>query len=204
MSLGCRSTELNGQLPVEPMFAASDLVNGQTPFQIIFTSGTTGEPKGIVLTHRNVLASLQPIEDEMAKYLKYERWVHPLRFLHSVPLSHVFGQFMGIWIPPFLRAELHFSEQLDPSRMTDLIHSERISILVAVPRVLQLLRLYLLSRFDSLARDLEQTEKLSIWKRWWHFRQVHRAFGWKFWAVISGGATLPEILKISGTGSVSR
>jgi long-chain acyl-CoA synthetase len=188
-------SEVNSQLPAEAMFAVSDAVNEQTPFQIIFTSGTTSEPKGIVHTHRNVLASLQPIENEIAKYRKYERWVHPLRFLHSLPLSHVFGQFMGLWVPPLLAAELHFGEQLEPARMTELIRRERISVLVAVPRVLQLLRTHLLGRFGSLAQELEQAKGLSIWKRWWRFRQVHRALGWKFWAVISGGATLPAELE---------
>jgi long-chain acyl-CoA synthetase len=188
-------SELNVQLPAEPMFAVSDVVNEQTPFQIIFTSGTTSEPKGIVHTHRNVLASLQPIEDEIVKYRKYERWVHPLRFLHSLPLSHVFGQFMGLWVPALLAAEVHFGEQLEPARMTELIRRERISVLVAVPRVLQLLRSHLLGQFGSLARELEQAKGVSIWKRWWRFRRVHGALGWKFWAVISGGATLPAELE---------
>jgi long-chain acyl-CoA synthetase len=188
-------SRLNDQLPTQPIFEVSDLVNGQTPFQIIFTSGTTAEPKGIVLTHRNVLASLQPIEDEMAKYLKYERWVHPLRFLHSLPLSHVFGQFMGLWVPPLLAAEIHFGDQLEPSRMTALIRRERISVLIAVPRVLHLLRAHLQMQFPSLTHELERAKGLSAWKRWWHFRQVHRALGCKFWAVISGGATLPADLE---------
>jgi long-chain acyl-CoA synthetase len=188
-------SEINAQLPAQPIFAVSDAVNGQTPFQIIFTSGTTAEPKGIVLTHRNVLASLQPIENEIAKYLKYERWVHPLRFLHSVPLSHVFGQFMGLWLPPLLASQIHFGEQLEPSRMTELIRRERISVLIAVPRVLHLLRTHLMGRFDSLARDLEGAKGLSVGKRWWRFRQVHHTLGWKFWAVISGGATLPADLE---------
>jgi len=188
-------SDLNVKLPAQPIFSVSDSVNGQTPFQIVFTSGTTAEPKGIVLTHRNVLASLQPIEDEIAKYLKYERWVHPLRFLNSLPLSHVFGQFMGLWIPPLLGAEVHFGEQLEPSRMTELIRRERISVLIAVPRILHLLRTHLLGQFSSLAKDLEQAKGLSAWKRWWHFRQVHRTLGWKFWAVISGGAALPADLE---------
>jgi long-chain acyl-CoA synthetase len=188
-------SEVTSRLPSGPLFAVSDAVNEHTPFQIIFTSGTTSEPKGIVHTHRNVLASLQPIENEIAKYRKYEKWVHPLRFLHSLPLSHVFGQFMGLWVPPLLAAELHFGEQLEPARMTELIRRERISVLVAVPRVLQLLRTHLLGRFDSLAHELEQAKGLSIWKRWWQFRQIHRTLGWKFWAVISGGATLPAELE---------
>jgi len=188
-------SEVNARLPATPIFAVSDAVNGQTPFQIIFTSGTTAEPKGVVLTHRNVLASLQPIEAEIDKYLKYERWVHPLRFLHSLPLSHVFGQFMGMWVPPLLAAEVHFSERLEPSRITELIHRERISVLIAVPRVLHLLRTHLLAHYGSLARELERAKDLSIWKRWWRFRQVHLDLGLKFWAVISGGATLPADLE---------
>jgi long-chain acyl-CoA synthetase len=186
---------IRARLPAEPMFAVSDVVGAEAPFQIIFTSGTTSEPKGIVHTHRNVLASLQPIEDEIVKYRKYKRWVHPLRFLHSLPLSHVFGQFMGLWVPALLGAEVHFGGQLEPSRMTELIRRERISVLVAVPRVLHLLRAHLLGRFDWLAAELERAKEVSIWKRWWRFRRVHRALGWKFWAVISGGASLPVELE---------
>ena len=182
-------------LPAEPLFAVSDAVNQQTPFQIVFTSGTTAEPRGIVHTHRNVLVSLQSIENEIDKYLKYERVFHPLRFLHSIPLSHVFGQFMGLWCPALLAAEVHFAEQLEPARMTELIRRERISVLVAVPRVLHMLRAHLAGRFPTLAAQIDASAGLSIWRRWWVFRRVHSALGWKFWAVISGGATLPAELE---------
>lgn len=182
-------------LPAHPLFTISEAVNRHTPFQIVFTSGTTAEPRGIVHTHRNILVSLQPIEHEMAKYRRYERVFHPLRFLHSIPLSHVFGQFMGLWIPALLAAEVHFAEQLEPARITGLIRREHISVLIAVPRVLHLLRVHLLGRFPMLAQQLELTPAPSIWKRWWHFRRIHRALGWKFIAVISGGATLPAELE---------
>jgi long-chain acyl-CoA synthetase len=166
-----------------------------TPLQIIFTSGTTSEPKGIVHTHGNVLASLDPIEREIAKYRSYERPFHPLRFLHTLPLSHVFGQFMGLWVPPLLAAEVHFEARLDAPRLIHLIRSQRVSLLAAVPRVLELLRSHLLQQDADLAARIEASQQLSALGRWWRFRREHRRFGLKFWAFVCGGATLPEDLE---------
>lgn len=182
---------LGGALPVKAEYAAASGIDEETAFQIVFTSGTTSEPKGIVHTHRNVLASLRPIEKEIEKYRRYERMVHPLRFLHTLPLSHVFGQFMGLWIPAILAAELHFTDTMDPGVEMRLIRRERISVLIAVPRVLGLLRVHLMQEFPELTTELERAAALPVFKRWWRFRQVHGAFGWKFWALISGGAMLP-------------
>jgi long-chain acyl-CoA synthetase len=169
-----------------------DGLSESDPVQIVFTSGTTAEPKGIVHTHGNILASLRPIEREMQKYLKYERIFHPIRFLHTLPLSHVFGQFMGIWIPALLAAEVHFESRLIPSDMIETIHDERISVLVAVPRVLEILHSYLLQQFNV---NIEKAKGLSALRRWWMFRKVHRALGFKFWALICGGATLPDSIE---------
>ena len=182
-------------LPREPEYAVDAAVTLDTPFQIVFTSGTTSEPKGIVHTHRNVLVSLEPIESEIAKYRRYERIFHPLRFMHTLPLSHVFGQFMGLWIPAVLGAELHFEEQLEPSRMVESLKRERINVLIAVPRVMALLRAHLLNEDASLATDVERVAALPVWKRWWRLRRVHRRLGWRFWALICGGATLPGELE---------
>ncbi len=166
-----------------------------TPLQIIFTSGTTGEPKGIVHTQGNVLASLDPLEKEIGKYLRYERLVHPLRILHTLPLSHVFGQFMGLWVPPLLAAEVHYEDRLQAPRLATLMREERISVLAAVPRVLDLLRAYVEAEFPGLAQSVAAARGESIAKRWWRFRAVHRRLGFKFWAFVSGGATLPADLE---------
>ena len=158
--------------------------------QIIFTSGTTGEPKGVVHTHHNVLASLRPIEREMQKYLKFERVVHPLGILNTLPLSHVFGQFMGIWIPPLLGAVVHFDSRLIGRDLASVIYRERISVLAAVPRVVEMIGSHLTERFPDLPARLKEAEGHSAWRRWWIFRDVHWALGWKFWALVVGGATL--------------
>ena len=165
-------------------------LTSEDPLQIIFTSGTTGQPKGIVHTHGNVLTSLEPIEREMAKYLKYERPFHPIRILHTLPLSHVFGQFMGLWTPPLMASELHYETRLVARELARKIKRDRISVLAAVPRVLDLMQQYALDRFPDLAARLQQAERLKAWQRWWQFRDVHRAFGLKFWAFVCGGASL--------------
>jgi long-chain acyl-CoA synthetase len=183
-------------LPTHPVFAVAPSVTLDAPFQIIFTSGTTADPRGIVHTHRNVLASLEPIESEISKYRIFERPFHPLRFLHSLPLSHVFGQFMGLWTPALLAAEVHFEPQLEPARMIDRIRWNRISLLIAVPRSLELLRSHLRLRFPELEAQLATSVGWPILKRMWRFRRIHRLTGWKFWALISGGATLPPELEL--------
>ncbi len=178
-----------------PDYAPAASLSRSTPLQIIFTSGTTSEPKGIVHTHGNVLASLDPIEREIARYRRYERPFHPLRFLHTLPLSHVFGQFMGLWVPPLLAAEVHFESRLDAPRLVRLIHNQRISVLAAVPRVLELLRGHLTRIDATLESRIEAADQVSALGRWWRFRRQHRLFGWKFWAFVCGGATLPEDLE---------
>jgi long-chain acyl-CoA synthetase len=165
--------------------------------EIVFTSGTTAEPRGVVLTHGNLLANLQPIEAEIGKYRRYERLVHPLKFLDLLPLSHVFGQLLGIFIPQVLGATTVFLDTLNPAEVTRAIRAERVSLLVTVPRLIESLQ-------DHVKRDLEAHGKREQYdrnvqasagehflRRWWRFRAIRRRFGWRFWAIVSGGAALP-------------
>jgi long-chain acyl-CoA synthetase len=161
--------------------------------QIVFTSGTTAEPRGVVLTHGNILASVDPIEREFPKYRRSERLFHPIRFLELLPLSHVFGQFMGMFIPALLGGTVHFQDSFKPSDIITTIKTERISVLVAVPRVVESLKNKLRDDLGAyIDKNWERTENEHFLKRWWRFRKIRRRFGWKFWAIISGGAALDQ------------
>jgi long-chain acyl-CoA synthetase len=174
----------------------SPLLTRSSIAQILFTSGATGNPKGVVISHGNILANLEPLESGIRPYLKWERLVHPLRFLDLVPLSHVFGQFMGVWIPPLLGAGVYFQESLNPSEIVSAIRRERVSVLVAVPRVLEALQgkierdLDAAGQLEAFRKEFDAAEKEPALRRLWRFRKIHRQLGWKFWAVVSGGATL--------------
>ena len=181
-------------LPIEEAGPVAELSH-ETPLQILFTSGTTGEPKGIVHTHGNVLASVEPIAEAARGYMRYERLVHPLRFLHTLPLSHVFGQTMGLWVPPIFAAEVHFESRLSAPRIIETIRRERISVLAGVPRVLAMLKSHLEVEYPGLAGRLAAAQGVSAAKRWWRFRDIHRAFGLKFWAFVTGGGALPPAVE---------
>jgi long-chain acyl-CoA synthetase len=164
--------------------------------EIVFTSGTTAEPKGVRITHRNLMANLTPLEREIEHYLKWERLVHPVRFLNLLPLSHVFGQFMGIFVPQLLGGEVFFQESLSPSQIVETIKHERISVVIAVPRILDALRAKIESDYEArgklpgLRSSIASSAGRNFLRRWWTFRAIHNMFGWKFWAFVSGGASL--------------
>ena len=171
------------------------------PLEIVFTSGTTAEPKGVVITHANVIGNLVPIETEIGKYLKYERLVHPIRLLNLLPLSHVFGQFLGIFLPPLLGATVVFENTFNPTEVMTTIRRERVSVLVSVPRMIESLKQKIERDLDGgfgsscggsnkFAARFAAAETQHFLRRWWTFRDLRRQFGWKFWAMISGGAAL--------------
>ena len=165
---------------VQPQADAAPGVGPDTTAEIIFTSGATAEPKGVVLTHRNILANIVPIEREMAKYRKYTRPFRPIRFLNLLPLSHMFGQAMATFVPPMLPGVVVFSRSYAPDDIVRQIHDRRISVLVCVPKILEVLKDHILRVAPEAA---EPPPAGMHWaKRWWRYRRIHRLFGFKFWA----------------------
>src|SRR5467141_3636575 len=210
-----QQAELPGLPPSMIINDFSDIVNGPVPSQnagphpgnastrntiaeILYTSGTTAEPRGVVLTHGNFLANLEPLERGINDYRKYERWFHPLRFVTLVPVSHVFGQFMALFVPPLLGAAVVFETSSNPAEIIRTIKRERATALIAVPRMLDLLHTGMEREFEGqgkshwLNRTLEKAKGRKFLRRVWMFRRIHRRFGWKFWAFISGGAALSK------------
>src|SRR5207253_1658870 len=132
------------------------------------------------------------IEDAGVKLIL--RDLHPLRFVTLVPLSHVFGQFMALFVPALLGAAVVFEPSSNPTEIMRSIKQERATALIAVPRMLDLLHAGIEREFEGqgksqwLKRTLESAQGRKFLKRAWMFRRIHRRFGWKFWTFISGGA----------------
>jgi long-chain acyl-CoA synthetase len=160
--------------------------------EVLFTSGATGDPKGVTLTHRNILANLKPIDDGIEPWRKYIGPFSPIRFLNLLPLSHMFGQAMAAFIPPMIGGEVWFLGGYNPRDVTTLIRRRRISVLVCVPRMLELLRDYIVQAVPEAAAPAREGSKW--YANWWRYRRVHRRFGWKFWSFVVGAAPLdPEL-----------
>jgi long-chain acyl-CoA synthetase len=180
--LGDIDWRADGPMPDVPI-SRDDII------QIIFTSGATAEPKGVVIRHRNVLANIIPVEREVIKYRKYTRLFHPLRFLDLLPLSHMFGQSMATNIPPMVRGTVVFTRSFNPHDILRLIKSRRVSVLVCVPKILDVLREHAIRAWPESKEP--PPRGMSIPGRWWRYRRVHSAFGLKFWAFVVGAAPLP-------------
>ncbi len=172
----------------DPEPASAVAIGAEDIAEIVFTSGATAEPKGVLITHRNLLSNLVPVEREIKKYRKWGRPFYPIRFLNLLPLSHLFGQSLATFIPPMLAGTVVFQRSYQPTEIVFQIRSRRVSVLVSVPKILEVLR-------DHIAHEFPESNQApppgTHWLRnWWRYRRVHRSFGWKFWAFVVGAAPL--------------
>jgi long-chain acyl-CoA synthetase len=165
--------------------------------EIVFTSGTTGEPKGVVLTHDNLASDFAPFEEA---YRRYERWIEPLGIfntLSTLPLSHMFGQALNVFLPLYMGLTV----ALVPPRPRDILDASkrlRAWALFSVPRLLELLAAEVRREAGNAAAQARLDERLArgaskpFWAQRLTVPVVRRTLGWRFTAVVSGGAALAD------------
>ncbi|MCA9498517.1 MAG: MFS transporter, partial [Nitrospira sp.] len=122
---------------------------------IIFSSGSTGEPKGVLLSHFNLDSNVEGIAQVL-------HLGHKDRLLGILPFFHSFGYLTTLWFPLIHGAGvIYHPSPLDAGPIGDLIHQHRITILLTTPTFLQLyLRRCTPEQFGSLRIVLTGAEKL--------------------------------------------
>ncbi len=158
--------------------------------QLIYTSGTTGNPKGVILTHANLIANMTQINRQIPIITP------AFTFLSLLPLSHMFEQMGGFFTPLYRGAAVVYLRTLKPSAIMEALKDEDIYVIMAVPRLMQLLKTSIErelaeKHLDRLFRFLlKPAEKLAPEARRHLFYPVHKKFGRNFTLFVSGGASL--------------
>ncbi len=99
----------------------------------------------------------------------------------------MFGQAMATFVPPMLAGTVVFIRGFNPGEIIAQIKSRRVSVLVSVPKILDVLREHVLRTAPEAATP---GPKQHVALRWWRYRRIHRLFGLKFWSFVVGAAPL--------------
>jgi long-chain acyl-CoA synthetase len=164
---------------------------------LIFTSGTTGKPKGVMLSHKNFLsliAALAPLFPLGAND----------RVLSVLPLHHTFEFSCGFLLPFSRGARVVYIGEITGDRVTAGLKEGRITAMVGVPAVWQLLERRIMSEVRSRGKFAETVFNVGTDMNSWMnktlgldfgrvlFGQVHDGLGGHIKWLISGGAALPK------------
>jgi long-chain acyl-CoA synthetase len=161
--------------------------------ELIFTSGTTGTPKGVMLAHDNLLAGNQT----------FHRIIPPMehRIVSLLPLSHLLEQAVGLYYALSVGASVLYVRSRNPRVIFDALRGHQVTSMVVVPQVLDLFwsaiereveksgRTAIFNRLRSIGRHLPMAARRLL------FRQVHAQLGGHFRIFVSAGAFLPPALQ---------
>ncbi len=164
-------------------------------FELVFTSGTTGTPKGVMLSHDNVVASIE----------SFHRIVPPMdhRIVSLLPLSHLLEQAVGLYYALDVGADVLYVRSRNPRVIFDALRDHRVTSMVVVPQVLDLFwsaitrevakqdRTAAFDRLRGIARHLPYSVRRLL------FSSVHAQLGGHFRLFLSSGAFLPPALQQS-------
>jgi long-chain acyl-CoA synthetase len=162
-------------------------------FELIFTSGTTGTPKGVMLAHDNLVASIE----------SFHRIIPPLehRIVSLLPLSHLLEQAVGLFYALSVGADILYVRSRNPRVIFDALRGQRVTSMIVVPQVLDLFWSAIEREVDKSGRTkaFEQLRRvarhLPASVRRVLFRSVHRQLGGGFRLFVSAGAFLPPALQ---------
>jgi long-chain acyl-CoA synthetase len=164
-----------------------------TIFELVFTSGTTGTPKGVMLAHDNVLASVAAMH----------RVIPPLehRVVSLLPLSHLFEQAVALIYALDVGADVLYVRSRNPRVIFEAIRGHRTTSMVVVPQILELF-------WSAIEREVEKTGRTASFNRLRRiarhlpyaarrvlFRRVHAQLGGGLRIFVSSGAFLPPALQ---------
>ncbi|HEY6097869.1 MAG TPA: AMP-binding protein, partial [Anaeromyxobacter sp.] len=177
-------------------------VSGDDLASLIFTSGTTGTPKGVMLSHRNFASLVGKLSGVFE--------LGPGDGLLSVlPLHHTFEFTAGLLVPLSRGAEIEYLDELTADRISDALGAGRVTAMIGVPALWSLLHRRItqelaakpgivegafkaLMKGNAALRDSALAVNLGKLLFW----PVHRKFGGRLRLLVSGGSALdPEVQK---------
>ena len=162
--------------------------------EIVFTSGSTAAPKGVMLTHKNISSNLKAASPLIEKWkFIFNLMINP-RLLSLVPLSHMYGQVIGIFIPLMFGSSVVFFNTINPEEILKAVKEEKIWILGALPKLVSIIRNHIARKYNLNSKEFKSKYGKLRNVRWWiriiFFLGLRIKIGWRLIAIISGGAAI--------------